>query len=339
MKVVIASTVLPFTPGGGSLIVDWLQEMLVRNGHQAEVFHIPFTNFDPELLDQMFALRLFDLSRHGDRLIAIRPPAYLLRHPNKVLWFIHHMRGAYDLWGTAYHEFPDTPQGRRYRRAIFSADNIALREARNIYTNSQVVSARLKRFNGLDGEPLYPPLLDPERYHSESYGDYILYVGRIVSHKRQHLAVEALAYTRTPVRLVIAGPGTADGYEQKLRATAARRGIGDRVQFLTEWIPDSLKIDLFARCLAAVYVPFDEDSYGYVSLEAQHSAKAVITATDSGGTHELIADGENGFVAEPSPRALAAVMDRLYEDRRLARQSARRDAPNWTASESAGISF
>ena len=50
------------------------------------------------------------------------------------------------------------------------------------------------------------------------------------------------------------------------------------------------------------------------------AAKAVITATDSGGALELIANGENGYVVDPSPRAIAAAMDRLYTDRRLARQ-------------------
>ena len=43
---------------------------------------------------------------------------------------------------------------------------------------------------------------------------------------------------------------------------------------------------------------------GYPSLEAHHAGKAVITATDSGGTQELIMDGENGFVTGPSPRPL-----------------------------------
>ena len=69
--------------------------------------------------------------------------------PNKVLWFIHHMRGAYDLWGTRYQEIPDTPGGpplpqghiQRRQRGAFA------RRERSTPTRS-VVSARLKRFNG-----------------------------------------------------------------------------------------------------------------------------------------------------------------------------------------------
>lgn len=222
--------------------------------------------------------------------------------------------------GHPYQEIPDTLEGRRYRQAIFNADNLAFQEARKIYTNSRVVSGRLRRFNGVDSEVLYPPLLNPERYRASSYGDYIVYVSRMFSHKRQHLAVEALSYTRTPVRLIVAGQAASDAYENQLRSLAARRGVQERVEFLAEWIPDSRKVELLSNCLAALYLPFDEDSYGYASLEAQQSAKAVITTTDSGGVLELIADGNNGYVVDPSPRAIAAAMDRLYADRGLARR-------------------
>ena len=46
------------------------------------------------------------------------------------------------------------------------------------------------------------------------------------------------------------------------------------------------------------------------------SKKAVISCTDSGGTLELIDDGHNGRLVAPTPQALAAAMDELYEDRK-----------------------
>ena len=39
------------------------------------------------------------------------------------------------------------------------------------------------------------------------------------------------------------------------------------------WISEQEKADLMANCYAALYIPYDEDSYGYVTLEAFHSAK------------------------------------------------------------------
>lgn len=316
----MASTFVPFVDGGASFIVDWLERMLLRRGHEVETLRIPFDSHYPELLDQMLALRLLDVSGHGDRLIAIRTPSYLLRHPAKVLWFIHHHRGAYDLWGTSYQDIPDTPGGRRIREAIINADNLAFREARAIFANSGVVRGRLRRFNGVNAEVLYPPLMDPELYGASGYGDFVLYVSRLTAHKRQHLAIEAMRYTKTAVRLIVAGAPEDREYVGRLKRLAETRGLRGRVEVRAGWIPEREKIDLYAQCLAVIYAPFDEDSYGYPSLEAHHSGKAVITTSDAGGTLELVRDGENGFVTGPSPKKIGAALDRLYRDRALARR-------------------
>jgi glycosyltransferase involved in cell wall biosynthesis len=263
-----------------------------------------------------------DLSQHGDRLIAIRTPAYLLRHPHKVLWFIHHYRGAYDLWYTRYRDIPDTPEGLRHRDAVLRADNVTLREARRIFANSSVVAGRLKRYNGVESEVLYPPLLAPEDYRCSGFGDYVLYVSRLTHHKRQWLAIEALRHTRTPVKLVIAGMPDAgeEAYAEGLRALAEKYRLSDRIVMAPRWISEQEKIALFAECLAAIYIPLDEDSYGFPTLEAHHSGKLVISTTDAGATRELIVDGLNGFLTSPDPEDLAGVMDRLYLDRGLARR-------------------
>jgi glycosyltransferase involved in cell wall biosynthesis len=324
MKVIIASTIVPFVGGGATFIVDWLDEILKRYGHAVELLKLPFDSHYPEMLDQMLALRLLDVAEHADRLIAIRTPSYLLRHPNKVLWFIHHHRGAYDLWDTKYGDIPNTPEGRRYRDAFVRADNVAFSEARSIFTNSKVMSHRLKRFNNVDSEVLYPPVKDPERYHADSYGDYIFCPSRIARHKRQHLAIVSLSYTKTPVKLVLAGQTEDQSYLRELQALIRRRDLADRAQIIPRWITEEEKLHLFARCLATIYVPFDEDSYGYTSLEAHHSAKCLITTSDAGGTRELVVDGDNGFLTDPDPKALADVIDRLYLDRSLARRMGER---------------
>ena len=81
--------------------------------------------------------------------------------------------------------------------------------------------------------------------------------------------------------------------------------------------------------LAGVYfAPWNED-YGFVTLEAFRSAKAVLTAVDSGGPAELVRHGENGLVAEPTAEAVAGQLDALGRDKGLTErlgQAARRDA-------------
>jgi glycosyltransferase involved in cell wall biosynthesis len=74
------------------------------------------------------------------------------------------------------------------------------------------------------------------------------------------------------------------------------------------------------RALACLYIPYDEDSYGFVTLESYSAAKPVITCTDSGGTLTLVRNEETGLVVDPQPHLLAEAMDRLYRDRSEARR-------------------
>jgi glycosyltransferase involved in cell wall biosynthesis len=98
---------------------------------------------------------------------------------------------------------------------------------------------------------------------------------------------------------------------------AARIG-GGRVTVEDRWISEAEKADRLSGALASAYIPLDEDSYGYPTIEAAHAGRCTITTQDSGGVLEFVTDGETGLVATPDPVALAAVFDRLYVERDLA---------------------
>jgi len=48
------------------------------------------------------------------------------------------------------------------------------------------------------------------------------------------------------------------------------------------------------------------------------SSKPVITCTDSGGPLELVEHERTGLIVDPEPNAVAAAIDRLYQDSALA---------------------
>lgn len=322
MRIILATSVTPWVQGGSTQIVTWLHRKLVEAGHSVDCFEFPIDESYPALLDQGLALRLIEFAPGGDRLITIRTPSHLLRHCNKVSWFIHHYRSAYDLWGTPYQAIPGTPEGVAYRDAIIQADNLGLNECRRVYCNSAVVRGRLSRFNQISAEVLYPPLIEPDRFHCNSFGNYLLYLSRLTHHKRQWLAIEALRYTTTPVRLVIAGAPDPDAgsYLLDLDRSIRKYRLDDRVSLLPRWLSEEDKIDLFANCRAAIYFPFDEDSYGYPTLEAHAAGKAVLTTLDAGGTAELVTNENNGFLIPSDPELIAACMDRIYREPLLAQQ-------------------
>lgn len=338
MKLILATSVEPFVKGGAQQIVDWLGLKLRENGHDVEVLEFPHASGPDMALDQILAMRFVDVSNHGDRLITIRPPSYALRHPHKIVWFIHHYRSVYDLWQTRYCDIASTPEGLTLRDAIVSADTIALREANRVYANSLVTAERLQEYNGINASVLYPPLLDSSRFWCGPFSDYIFYVSRLANHKRQWLAIEAMRHTRTSVKLLVAGPPDprSPDYAHSLNSLVAKYKLEDRVHVLPEWISEEKKRDLFASALAVAYFPVDEDSYGYPCLEAYYSGKPVITTTDAGATSELVTDGIDGLITDSRPEAIAASFDHLFRDRLLAAQMGRQGVK---AIERLGISW
>jgi glycosyltransferase involved in cell wall biosynthesis len=317
MKVAVVNNQAPFVRGGAELLAEWLLDKLREYGHEAELVRIPFKwSPAPKIIDHMLAARLVRLVG-ADRVVALKFPAYFVPHENKVLWLLHQFRQAYELWGTPYQDIPDSPTGHRVRESIIRADRSFLPEAKRIYTNSEVVGDRLRLYTGIESEILYPPLLDPESLRCESYGDYFFCPGRITAGKRQHLAVEAMAHVAGSSRLIIAGqPETTEDLE-RLTAVIQKHQLERRVEVIPRWISEEEKIRLMTHARGVVYLPFGEDSYGYVTLEAFHARKAVVTLADSGGIMELVRDRHNGLVSSDVD-GLSLALQELADDRDLA---------------------
>ena len=312
MKTVLVCAVqAPFTVGGAEILVQELSENLRRRGFRVDVANVPFKWYPvSELVRQALAWRLLDLTEsNGERIDLVIPtkfPSYLVRHPRKVAWLFHQHREAYDLYGTPYSSFRDTPEDRLVREAIHTMDARTLSECRAIFTISKNVAARLGRYNGLPGEALYPPPHHLGRYRCDGYGDFLFYAGRLDHLKRLDLAIDAVARS-SGAKLKIAGKGPLEG---ELRKRAERAGVADRVEFLGFVSADEL-LDLYARCRAAYYGPVNED-YGYVTVEAFLSGKPVVTTHDAGGPLEFVGHAENGLIAAPEAGAVAAAIDELW---------------------------
>lgn len=319
-RIGLVSSCVPLVFGGGRFIVDWLALQLEARGHQVERVMVPTIDEPAHLLEQMTAFRMMELDGYFDRVITFRPPAHMVRHRRKVCWFIHHYRFFYDLWDSEYRGFPDNAQMQALRDTIHRADTAALAEAHKLFTNSRVVADRLRIFNHLAGEVLYPPVMQPDLFHCGDFGDEIVSVCRMEAHKRQHLLIEAMRHVETPVRLRLCGLASNPAYAEQLAALVHQYGLENRVSIEHRWISEEEKADRLATSLASAYIPFDEDSYGYPTLEAAHARRCTITVSDSGGVPEFVRDGVDGLIAAPEPQALAAAFDRLFTDRAGARQ-------------------
>jgi glycosyltransferase involved in cell wall biosynthesis len=326
VRILIATTQVPFTRGGAEILADNLLKALRAAGHDAELVAIPFKAYPAErILDQLLACRLLDVTEANeapvDLVIGLKFPAYTVPHPHKVLWLLHQHRSAYDLWDSRYGDLGLCPGGVQIRDAIRRADQQFIPEARAVYTIARNVSTRLRKYCGFDSTALYHPPEGAEHFAGAEPEDYLYFPSRLTSIKRQELVVRALAHTRKPVRVRFAGTPDHAPYGDELRELARRCKVEGRVQWLGR-VSEVDKRRQYAHCLGVIYPPLDED-YGYVTLEAMLSSKAVLTCTDSGGTLEFVQDGRTGLVTAPAPEAVAAGMDRLWQERELARQLGR----------------
>jgi glycosyltransferase involved in cell wall biosynthesis len=325
VKVLVLSNMAPFVWGGAEEHCRHLVLNLRRNGGvEAEAMRIPFT-WEPaeRLVEEMLIARSLQIA-NADLVIPVKFPAYLVPHSNKVLWLLHQYRQAYDLWDQGQSNIPDTPRGLEIRTMIRDADDVALREARRIFTNSPTTTARLKRYNGFDSDVLPPPLNDPELFTGGETQGYVLASGRVNAMKRQHLLVRALRHA-PGVRLVVAGPPDQPEDAEALRRAAADAEVEDRVTLDLRFLPRSELAELVNHASAVAYLPFDEDSVGYVTMEAFQAGKPVITTDDTGGVLEIVRHDETGFVCSPNPEALGAAFAAVAADparaRRLGKQA------------------
>jgi glycosyltransferase involved in cell wall biosynthesis len=322
MKILIATSGTPFTNGDAEMLAGNLREAFSAAGHEVEQVFIPFKDYPPgRILDQILFWRLLDLTESCgnriDRVVGLNFPAYLIPHPNKVIWLLNQHRPAYGPWDRPPAcDLADFPDGPMVRDAIRRADRELIPEARAIYAVSQNVAERLSRYCGITSESLYHPPANARLFRKGSVGDYLFFPSPISSVSRHLLAMEAIALCRERVCIRFAGePGSST--QQIEYAHAVRRlKLAGRIEWLGG-ISDIEKRDLYANCLGVVLPPADNE-YGYVALEAMLSSKPVITCWDSGAPLEFVVAHQTGFVAKPAPESLAQAMDSLWADRRCA---------------------
>ena len=301
------------------VIARELVHALREAGHEAGIIVTPQNRFGRQasayLATWMTDVTMSDGQRI-DQVISLRFPSYAVRHERHVCWLNHTMREYYDLWD----RFSATLGGRarikeRVRRAaIHAADHYLLaRNVDTLFVQSKTIQQRLAMWQDVKSTVLYPPA--PHRpYRCDQYGDAFLFVSRLTPLKRADLVVEALTTAEgRGLRLVIVGDGED---RPRLERLIAEHQLHDRVTLLGR-VDERQMLELYARCLAVVFPPVLED-YGFVTVEAFASRKAVVTCRDSGGPTELVADGVNGFIAEPTAASLATAMRRLADDGKLA---------------------
>jgi phosphatidyl-myo-inositol dimannoside synthase len=146
----------------------------------------------------------------------------------------------------------------------------------------------------------------------------VLCVARLIERKGQHHLIEALRrLVDIGTDIVVELVGTGDA-EPALRALAQRLGVAERVRF-SGYVPREMIAERYAS--ADVFVlPSYSEGMSVATLEAM-AAGLPLVVTRTGGTAELVADGENGLTFTwGDVERLIAHLRRLHDDRAVARR-------------------
>lgn len=320
--ITIVTSAPPLTEGGHLVLARSLEKALIDAGHHAGIVTTPSNRFGRQG-PAYLANWLTDVGMTGggekvDQVISLRFPAYAVRHPKHVCWLVHTMREYYDLWSDFSSRLsPQNKAKEAVRRTLIrAADSYFFKQhVTKLYTISGGVRDRLAKWNGVTAEVLHPPP-PPRAYRCDGYGDYLFFASRLSPLKRADLILQALAQPEAQtVKCVIGGEGED---RVRLERLARELKLDSRVQFTGRLSEDDLVTHL-ARCRAVVFAPKNED-YGFVTVEAFASSKAVVTTTDSGGPLEFVRSGENGLVSTPDGPGLARALSQIQASEELARR-------------------
>jgi glycosyltransferase involved in cell wall biosynthesis len=219
-------------------------------------------------------------------------------HPN--VWIAHEpSRMLYDLCVFDDLSLPMRVFKRLYVSFLRFLDGKLMRADR-VVANSRYSASYLRQVYGVESRVAYPGV---EACGLPRFGgDYVLAVGRLSFEKRIGLAVDAMKYL-PDLRLKVVGVGPD--------LEALRRSSADNVDFLGRVSDKELK-SLYSNALCTVFTALREP-FGMVCLESLSCGTPVVGCLDGGFT-EVLEDGVDCFLVEPTPQKIAEKIRELKDN-------------------------
>jgi len=229
----------------------------------------------------------------------------LRREPLVMTW--------HEYWGEYWDEYLGSPLAAPARLL----ERAAVPLAHSCVAVSELTACRLRQL----GRCRLPITVIPNGVNTRDIADApaegpssdIIYVGRLLVHKRLDLLLEAVAELRgrhPKLSCLIIGSGPE---RERLRKLTATLMLEDHVTFTGE-VPED-NVYGFLKKSKVFVLPSLREGFGMSVLEALAcGVPAVVVRAPYSAAHEIVADGVNGIVAEPSPRSLAEAISSLLED-------------------------
>lgn len=170
--------------------------------------------------------------------------------------------------------------------------------------------------NGIDLDKWrFTPISDELKNRYGIKDDYILFVGRPTPQKGMEYLVSAADSLDIQVVMAAVGADTKD-YEDRMRERVKEK---KNIVWIHELLKEEEYIQLYSS--AKVFVcPSIYEPFGIINLEAMACRRPVV-ASAVGGITEVVIPEETGILVEPAnPEQLAAGINRLLRDEKLAKE-------------------
>lgn len=293
-----------------------------------------------------------DLSQY-DAVISTQPPSFAIQHPKHISLFYHHMKFFYDMSDLILEVGLQQPYHHKSVQVIREIDTISLSKVTTILAGSQTIKNRIKQFNNLSNnvDVIYAGI-DPDIYHFNgqvSY-EYPIVVGRHEFPKRPELFVKAMKLLPNLIGKVVGAGGRTDdlkkidnlltytsqvgivitddivwkqmsngkfGFEYEKHIQNAKKNRTSSNVIFTGRVSTESLFEEYSKASCVVCPAYEED-YGLTAIEAMSFKKPVIACKDGGGYAELIEDGINGFLVDPTSDAIAEAIQKIAENKEIA---------------------
>lgn len=359
MKIaILAPSPVPFVLGGAeNLWSSWLNYLNTQTVHQADLIKLPSPERDFwEIIDSYHAFSRVNLD-HFDAVITTKYPAWMIRHPRKILYLQHKLRGLYDTYPTYLSRaLPVHPALNDLQKLIAQPHP----ERKHLSHLWDILTDLRQRQHQLPAETFALPgpliraivhFMDQIALSPTEVTTYATLSHTVAKRPDYFPAGVHVHVLPHPSGLTVHPPQTGRAIFTTSRHDAPKRldmlirayrqtrvsyplrigGEGPQTDELKALAQGDSRIEFLGRLTAqqlaqeyaqALFVPFipDQEDLGLITLEAYNSHKAVLTTDDSGGAAELVQHQKTGLVVPAQQDVLAQAITQLCQTPHNTRQ-------------------
>jgi glycosyltransferase involved in cell wall biosynthesis len=307
------------TLSGGYLYDRKAVDTLRGQGDEVTVVALPWRNYAAHLADNL-SLPLYHRLRTAPFDLLLQDE---LNHPS-LFWLNRRLRrdAPYPIVSIVHHLRSSEPRARWMNRLYRAVERRYLQSVDGYVFNSQTTRGVVEALVGAEKPSVvaYPAadhldFTEPDRIENSDGPLRLTFVANLIPRKGLHTLLDALARLEPGSwRLTVIGSPEADpAYARAIRRQIERLGLSDGVT-LTGALP-SAEVAAHLAASDVLAVPSAYEGFGIVYLEAMGHGLPALACT-TGAAHEIVTDGETGFLVAPGDaEGLADAIRLLAADR------------------------